>query len=124
MCQPRHTIPWNSVDERSKCVSMTWRAISGRPYDKADVDGVLEESSKVLKVWWCELTPVLKSPGSGACNQTAIDCFRVIAYNRPVSVYSFPRRALTLCPQLCMGVSPRQYTEIGLFHAERTGLSA
>ena len=34
--------------------------------------------------------------------------------NRPISVYRFPRRALTLCPQLCMGISPRRYTEIGL----------
>jgi hypothetical protein len=27
---------------------------------------------------------------------------------------AFPRGALTLCPQLCMGISPRRYTEIGL----------
>ena len=54
---------------------------------------------------------------------------------RPISVYRFPRRALTLClqlymgiqplpaftrglptlcPQLCMGISPRPYIEIGL----------
>jgi len=26
--------------------------------------------------------------------------------NRPISVYCFPRRALTLCPQLCMGIQP------------------
>jgi len=26
--------------------------------------------------------------------------------NRPISVYRFPCRALTLCPQLCMGVQP------------------
>ena len=26
--------------------------------------------------------------------------------NRPISVYSFPRRALTLCLQLCMGIQP------------------
>jgi len=26
--------------------------------------------------------------------------------NRPISVYLFPRRALTLCPQLCMGIQP------------------
>jgi len=25
-------------------------------------------------------------------------------YNRPISVYRFPHRALTLCPQLCMGI--------------------
>jgi hypothetical protein len=30
---------------------------------------------------------------------------------------AFPRRALTLCPQLCMGISPRPYTEIGLLFA-------
>ena len=33
--------------------------------------------------------------------------------NRPVSVYCFPRRALMLCSQLCMGISPRLYTEVG-----------
>jgi len=26
--------------------------------------------------------------------------------NRPISVSRFPRRALTLCPQLCMGIQP------------------
>ena len=26
--------------------------------------------------------------------------------HRPISVYRFPRRALTLCPQLCMGIQP------------------
>jgi len=26
---------------------------------------------------------------------------------------AFPRRALPLCPQLCMGISPKRYTEIG-----------
>jgi hypothetical protein len=29
-----------------------------------------------------------------------------VGTNRPVSVYRFPRRALTLCPQLCMGIQP------------------
>jgi len=60
--------------------------------------------------------------------------------NAPISVYRFPRRALTLCPQLCMGIQPgarfpvrsaaltlcpqlcmgistRRYTAIGLFPA-------
>jgi hypothetical protein len=27
-------------------------------------------------------------------------------FNRPISVYRFQRRALTLCPQLCMGIQP------------------
>jgi hypothetical protein len=27
---------------------------------------------------------------------------------------AFPRGALTLCPQLCMGMSPGRYTKIGL----------
>jgi hypothetical protein len=27
-----------------------------------------------------------------------------VGLNRPISVYRFPRRALTLCPQLCMGI--------------------
>ena len=31
---------------------------------------------------------------------------RVLLFNRPMSVYRFPRRALTLCPQLCMGIQP------------------
>ena len=29
-----------------------------------------------------------------------------VGTNRPISVYRFPRRALTLCPQLCMGIQP------------------
>jgi hypothetical protein len=29
-------------------------------------------------------------------------------------VPAFPRGALMLCPQLCMGLSPGRYTEIGL----------
>ena len=61
--------------------------------------------------------------------------------NEPISVYRFPRRALTLCPQLCMGIqpgylapdfprgalkscpqlcmgiSPRRYTDIGLLRS-------
>jgi len=28
---------------------------------------------------------------------------------------AFLRGALTLCPQLCMGILPRRYTEIGIF---------
>jgi hypothetical protein len=60
---------------------------------------------------------------------------RVLDLNKPISVYRFPRQALTLCPQLCMGfnlapafprgaltlcpqlligISLRRYTEIGL----------
>ena len=34
-------------------------------------------------------------------------CDRILTgLKRPISVYSFPRRALTLCPQLCMGFQP------------------
>jgi hypothetical protein len=29
-----------------------------------------------------------------------------VAGNKLISVYRFPRRALTLCPQLCMGIQP------------------
>ena len=29
-----------------------------------------------------------------------------VVSNRPISVYCFPRRALTLCPQLCTGIQP------------------
>jgi hypothetical protein len=29
-----------------------------------------------------------------------------LASNRPISTYRFPRRALTLCPQLYMGIRP------------------
>jgi hypothetical protein len=64
----------------------------------------------------------------------------VTMVNRPISAYRFPRRALTLCPQLCMGIQPdarfparsadalpatlyghlpRRYTEIGLLHLKR-----
>jgi len=32
--------------------------------------------------------------------------FSRIQLNRPISVYLFPRRALTLCPQLCTGIQP------------------
>jgi hypothetical protein len=35
--------------------------------------------------------------------------------NRLISVYHFPHGALTHCPQLCMGILPRRYKEIGLF---------
>jgi len=31
-CSPRHGMPWNSRNEGSKCVSVTWRATSARPY--------------------------------------------------------------------------------------------
>ena len=30
-CSPRHRMPFSSRNEGLKCVSMTWRAISGRP---------------------------------------------------------------------------------------------
>jgi len=42
-------------------------------------------------------------PGPGRC------CFPrhvTPSLNRPISVYRFPRRALTLCPHLCMGIEP------------------
>jgi len=35
--------------------------------------------------------------------------------NRPISVHRFPRRALTLSPQLCTGSSPRRCTEVDMF---------
>jgi len=31
-CSPRHSTPFDSRHEGSHCVSMTWRAASGRPY--------------------------------------------------------------------------------------------
>ena len=31
---------------------------------------------------------------------------RLQLLNRPISVYRSPRRALTRCPQLCMGIQP------------------
>ena len=31
---------------------------------------------------------------------------RLNGINRPILVYRFPRRALTLCPQLCIGIQP------------------
>jgi hypothetical protein len=39
-------------------------------------------------------------PESKSCS----DIDRVLVLNRPISVYRFLRRALTLCPQLCMGI--------------------
>jgi hypothetical protein len=39
---------------------------------------------------------------------------RALWLSRPISLYCFPRQALTLCPQLCVGISPRQYTDVGL----------
>jgi len=38
---PRHRVPHNSRDEESKCVSMTWREISARPYQRG-VDALQE----------------------------------------------------------------------------------
>ena len=32
--------------------------------------------------------------------------FVQVETNRPISVYRFPHRALTLCPQLCLGIQP------------------
>ena len=29
-----------------------------------------------------------------------------VMVDRPISVHFFPRRALTLCPQLCVGIQP------------------
>jgi hypothetical protein len=42
---------------------------------------------------------------------TSYDCaprrgFEMRWLNRPISAYAFPRRALTLCPQLRMGIHP------------------
>jgi hypothetical protein len=37
-------------------------------------------------------------------NQTCV--VRRLPGNRPSSLYRFPRRALTLCPQLCLGIQP------------------
>jgi hypothetical protein len=36
---------------------------------------------------------------------------------------AFPRGALTLCPQLCMGISPRRCTETGLFESVSPALT-
>ena len=43
---------------------------------------------------------------------TQVGSSQEIAFNRPVSVHPFPRRALTLCPQLYMGILPGAH-----FHA-------
>jgi len=34
------------------------------------------------------------------------DFMNYFSKNRPILVYRFSRRALTLCPQLCMGIRP------------------
>ena len=60
------------------------------------------------------IRPTLKAPGTKRLEFEYDELLSSFAFNRPISVYHFPRRALTLCPQLCMGISPRRYTEIGL----------
>jgi len=47
-------------------------------------------------------------PFGGGQRRCAGDMFAMMVgpVNRPISVYRFPRRALTLCPQLCMGIQP------------------
>jgi hypothetical protein len=42
-----------------------------------------------------------RADSAGRCNVRW-----VLVLNRPVSVYRFPRRALTLCPQPCIGIQP------------------
>jgi hypothetical protein len=46
-----------------------------------------------------------KQPGAGQAGGAESAKLEMMIY-RPISVYSFPRRALTLCPQLCMGMQP------------------
>jgi len=48
-----------------------------------------------LKLMWQGLT-------DDACQRA----FRTLEFNRPISVYRFPRRAPRLCMQLCMGIQP------------------
>ena len=36
-CSPSHRVPLHSINEGSKRVSMTWRALSGRPYPWGDI---------------------------------------------------------------------------------------
>jgi hypothetical protein len=36
----------------------------------------------------------------------SVHCKEAGSYNRPISVYCFPRRALKLCPQFSMGIQP------------------
>ena len=52
------------------------------------------------------LKPVLKGPGTKRLKLTYDELLSRFAFNRPISVYRFPRRALPLCPQLCMGIQP------------------
>jgi hypothetical protein len=39
-------------------------------------------------------------------NRKCVRNIRWVAFNRPISVHRFSRRAVTLCPQLCMGIHP------------------
>jgi hypothetical protein len=71
----------------------------------------------------------------GRAYQILLAASHMIPFDSPISVYHFPCGALTLCPQLCMGIqpdarfparsadacpqlcmgiSPRRYTEIGI----------
>jgi len=61
--------------------------------------------STMHRVGRCKLNPVLKAPSFSA--QLPYDePVQSVALNRPVSVYRSARRALTLCPQLCVGNQP------------------
>ena len=90
---PRHKMDAvNSTEEGSKCVLMTRRETSGRPYRLAPADP--------------RRAPCHAAPGATAHRLAALQVVTRTMNNRPISVHRFPRRALTLCPQLCMGIQP------------------
>jgi hypothetical protein len=52
--------------------------------------------------WCC----TARRPPSGSYTPSRVTLLYKTTGSRPVVVYRFPRRALTLCPQLCMGIQP------------------
>jgi hypothetical protein len=53
-------------------------------------------ASKVTTSWLASRRPTRWGPPQNTRD--------VLQHNRPISVHRFPRRALTLCPQLCMSI--------------------
>jgi hypothetical protein len=70
---------------------MTWRARSASPLLKIAFYAVIFIAI-IYRLTECAVNTFLTKAGG--------------SLNRSISVYCTPRRALTLCPQLCMGIQP------------------
>jgi hypothetical protein len=73
---------------------------------KPQLDGITAAADKN---WQALLNLLYDEAGprrNGECETESIT-FVMFSYNKPISVsYRFPRGALTLCPRLCMGITP------------------